>query len=237
MDRPGRARRLFKALVNGSKTGLSEATKTWSLEFCLAPHQFLSSSSNPSAVERTMFRRTQLSSSTDREANIAYTEEFDTFNSSLAFRSIGYKSVPLEGFDEAGIAFDAGRGVIKTDGKGRVLSSDTGVPLPGLYCSGWVNTGATGVIGDTMAQSHETAGAISHDVKVGAVRCEVGRKPGDAAAGWEGVKAETPSSRLSRVVTWQDWEKINKVELERGKIKGKRRLKFTGTSDILAVLD
>jgi adrenodoxin-NADP+ reductase len=234
----GKARRLFQTLLNGSRTVSSEeATKTWSLEFCLAPHRFLSNASNPSAVKCTMFRRTQLSSPTNLEAHVIYTEEFETFNSSLVFRSIGYKSVPLEGFNEAGIAFDAGRGVIKTDGKGRVLNLDNSAPIPGLYCSGWLNTGATGVIGDTMAHSHQTATAISRDVRVGADLCRIGRGPDDSAAGWEGVKAETPRSRLSRAVTWQDWKKINEAELKNGKAVGKKRLKFTTTSGMLAVLD
>lgn len=40
----------------------------------------------------------------------------------------------------------------------------------------------------------------------------------------------------ARVVSWEDWEKIDAVEKERGREKGKLREKITSVREMLAVL-
>jgi len=39
-----------------------------------------------------------------------------------------------------------------------------------------------------------------------------------------------------KLVSWEEWEKIDKVEKERGRVKGKLREKITSVEEMLSVL-
>lgn len=51
--------------------------------------------------------------------------------------------------------------------------------LPGLYCSGWVKTGPTGVIATTMTSSFLTSQALLQDLQAGLL--PLGPRPGYTA--------------------------------------------------------
>jgi len=169
------------------------------------------------------------------------------------FRSIGYKSSPLPGFEGLGIRFNDRRGIIPNDGFGRVTSSAEGsstpdgslsppLPLPGLYCAGWVKRGPTGVIASTMTDAFATADIIAADWKA---RSSVGDSRisflnlstgGSTGLGWEGVRPEAENRGLSPT-SWRDWELIDAAERERGRQKGKPRDKFSRVEEMLQIVE
>lgn len=163
--------------------------------------------------------------------------------SSVFFRSVGYKSLALPGMQDLGIEFDARRGVIPNDGLGRVISpSGTGsrqdLPdgsmialLPGLYCAGWVKRGPTGVIASTMADAFTTADSVLHDLT-----SEQIDRSGNTGLGWEGLEPEAVQRGL-RTTSWQDWQRIDAAERQRGQERGKIREKFGRVEEMLAVLE
>src|SRR5690606_19875791 len=113
--------------------------------------------------------RTSLSSVLDPHAKAIGMGEHVQHDASLVFRSIGYKSVPLDGFEDAGIPFDPARGIVDNDGLGRVVQDQgSKTPVPGVYCAGWVKRGPTGVIATTMEDAFTTAETIASDVHNGA---------------------------------------------------------------------
>nr|CAE85524.1 related to NADPH:adrenodoxin oxidoreductase precursor, mitochondrial [Neurospora crassa] len=153
---PRAPRRLMEMLAKGTTAisqSPSETAKSWSLDFCLTPKAFSpsSSSSTPTSTQlaSTTFERTTLSPSPfDPNAYALPTGETLTLPSSIAFRSIGYKSTPLPEFSDINIPFDERRGIISNDGRGRVQHEERtrGAEMshgsfPGLYCAGWVKTG------------------------------------------------------------------------------------------------
>jgi len=159
---------------------------------------------------------------------------------SLAFRSVGYQSEPLPGFEELGITFDKKLGIIPNDMYGRVLSTSLGPAssltaghVPGMYCAGWVKRGPTGVIASTMDDAFNTGDIIMKDW-VANVKFNEGA--GKVKGGWEEVRKEV-ERRGIRSVSWQDWEKIDAEEKRRGKEKGKVREKIRGVEEMLRVLD
>lgn len=233
---PRPTKRLMSLLQSGSDTHSSTADKKWSLEFCLTPNKFVANGSDPNRLTSAIFERTALSSVSDPRASAVGTGEYVEFESSLVFRSIGYKSLALQGFEEAGIPFDHKRGVILNDGLGRVVrDTTTKQPVSGIYCSGWVKRGPTGVIASTMQDAFATADTIVEDLNAGAPFLNSGAR--SELAGWEGVKADTPSGNIPHVVSWKDWQLIDRVEKERGAESNRERIKFTNTRDMLAVLD
>ncbi|KAK4166791.1 NADPH:adrenodoxin oxidoreductase [Cladorrhinum sp. PSN259] len=236
---PRAQRRLMDILLKGSPTQSSDSSsKSWSLDFLLSPKAFNSFPSSPAQLSSTSFETNTLSPSPfSRNAFPLPTGSTQTFPSSIAFRSIGYKSLPLPEFSPLSIPFNDRWGTIAHDGSGRVQHEDrapdammTLSSFPGLYCAGWVKRGPTGVIASTMEDAFSTADAIAED-------WDKGRKEflNGTGKGWEAVKSEIQVDG-SRVVDWDDWRRIDRAEKERGREKGKVREKFAGIGEMLEVL-
>jgi ferredoxin--NADP+ reductase len=136
----------------------------------------------------------------------------------LVVRSIGYQGLPLPG-----TPFDAKRAVVPNQ-EGRVLGSD-GTPTPGLYVTGWIKRGPSGLIGTNKACAKETVEHALADVE----RLPV---PTLEPAALDELLAE----RGVAVVGYDDWRAIDAAETARGTGKGKVRDKFTTVSDMLAVV-
>ena len=140
----------------------------------------------------------------------------------LVFRSVGYRPLPLPG-----LPFDDQTGVVPND-KGRVLDAVTGRPLPGLYVSGWIKRGPTGVIGTNKPDAAETASAMLEDRTRDSLPQPA--EPDTAAA--EALLRE----RQPALVTFADWQQLNRIETERGRAVGRPRIKLTSVEEMLAAL-
>lgn len=230
---PRPSRRIMEVLKKGSATQMGD--KKWSLDFCLSPKSFNANSESTSRLSSMSFERTRLNPDPfDPNAQAVGSGEHISVESSLAFRSIGYKSEPLPGFAELEIPFDDRSGTIPNDRLGRVFNqSDLVTPRRGMYCAGWVKRGPTGVIASTMADAFQTADSIADDWHTHAPFLNA---VGSEAYGWDAIKHEAQDRGLRRV-SWQDWKRIDAEERRKGKEKGKEREKFTNIEDMLAVLD
>ena len=137
----------------------------------------------------------------------------------IVFRSVGYRGIPLPG-----VAFDDRTGVIPNR-KGRCVIGDD--PMPGLYVTGWIKRGPSGIIGTNRADSVETVASILEDLpKVKAIP-----KPG--AAGLRDALA----AQGVRIVGYGGWQKIDAAERARGQPMGKPREKFTVVPEMIAAID
>uniref|UniRef100_A0A093V2T4 NADPH:adrenodoxin oxidoreductase, mitochondrial n=1 Tax=Talaromyces marneffei PM1 TaxID=1077442 RepID=A0A093V2T4_TALMA len=242
---PRAQKRLIQLLAKGSATDPTTASKSWSLDFLLSPHSLHWSPMFPYRLSHVKFTRNEFVSP-DPFASDAKVKQH--------FLTSGYKSLPLPGFEELGIEFDGRRGIIPNDGFGRVTSTnraaeDTTTPLdhthishlPGLYCAGWVKRGPTGVIASTMMDAFGTADSIAADweafkssseAKISFLNSTSG---GSTGLGWEGVRAEAMQRGLLPT-SWDDWQRIDSVEKDRGKAKGKPRQKFGHVEEMLNIV-
>ena len=135
----------------------------------------------------------------------------------LVFRSIGYRGVPIPG-----LPFKESRGTVPHVA-GRVL--DGTATLPGLYVTGWLKRGPTGIIGTNRADSVETVASLLADL------------PKACGREKQGAEALRPllEGRGVRVLNYHNWLMIDSAEIDRGKPKGKPREKFTRIYEMLAV--
>lgn len=261
---PRPQRRLLELLKQGAPRPTS-ASKSWALDFLLSPQSIEYSTTDPTMISHVNFTTNQLarpSSPTSPLLPASKTSKKVTIPAQTLFRSIGYKSEPLPGLVSNGIPFDAEKGVFPNDGFGRIVSRPIEthdisqepshhVPIPGLYCAGWVKNGPTGVIASTMTDAFITAEAIASDLKrqPGISSAETVSTPfsvrenkftGSASSrGWMGVKDLASQAKLNlRPVTWSDWKKIDMVERKRGMMNGgKPREKIASIEDMLTILD
>ncbi|PGH36747.1 ferredoxin-NADP+ reductase [[Emmonsia] crescens] len=255
-------KRITQLLAKGSPTKPQEAFKSWSLDFLLSPHSFHGSPSHPDVLSYMKFSRNQLDPADPFSPTAKVTPLFQDdghvshvdIPASTCFRSIGYQSLPLPGFEDLDIQFNYSRGIIPNDGQGRVITTlpalDNGTTdLPaqpeatqvsGLYCAGWVKRGPTGVIASTMTDAFDTADAIaadwaSHITGTHGHAFLNSSEGGSSGLGWEGVLPEARKLGL-RPTSWEDWERIDHAEIEKGKAAGKVREKFGRVEDMLKVL-
>jgi ferredoxin--NADP+ reductase len=150
------------------------------------------------------------------------TDQYETLDAGLVFRSIGYRGVPLPG-----VPFHDSWGVIPNAG-GRVLDSDSREPLVGQYTAGWIKRGPTGVIGTNKPDAAETVEAMLADARAGKVLSPTNATAAAAEALVRGHQAH--------VVTYDDWRRLDALELIHGKEQGRPRVKFTRVDDMLAAL-
>lgn len=146
------------------------------------------------------------------------TDGIETIPAQLVCRSIGYKSISVDD----GINFDDKRGMVKNI-DGRVLKHGTDEADPGLYVAGWLATGPSGVILTTMNSAFAVAQTIIHDIQSGAVKCDSIRT---------GINPKN-----HRIVTWNDWQKIDKHEVENGKKSNKPREKILSEEEMLKIVE
>jgi ferredoxin--NADP+ reductase len=140
------------------------------------------------------------------------THELDT---GFVVRSIGYQGLPIPG-----APFDQRRGVIPNE-SGRVLGEDK-KPLPGLYVTGWIKRGPSGLIGTNKACAKETTDLAIADLPTLPV----------PSADPSALLAKLGEKKLD-VVNFDDWRAMDAVETERGKARGKVRDKITSVAGML----
>ena len=150
------------------------------------------------------------------------TDQFETLPVGLVFRSVGYRGVPLPG-----VPFHESWGVILNE-QGRVLDPDTKQPVVGEYAAGWIKRGPTGVIGTNKPDAAQTVACMMEDLAAGRIL-----KPEEPAAA---AAERLIRGRQPRCVSYEDWLKLNELEVSRGRAAGRPRVKFTRVEDMLAAL-
>ncbi|MGO4649142.1 FAD-dependent oxidoreductase [Nocardia sp. 2YAB30] len=141
----------------------------------------------------------------------------ESIDATLVLRSIGYRGEPV-----AELPFDERRGVVPNE-HGRVIGAD-GIPISGVYVSGWIKRGPRGVIGSNRVDSEETVEQLISDFTTG----KLGVPQGDRAA-LKTLLAQREADLVDRA----GWRAIDQAERAAGKSAGRPRVKFTTREDLL----
>lgn len=169
-------------------------------------------------VERIVIGRNELTADESGHVRATDTGERETLETGLVLRSIGYKGVPIEG-----VPFDEKRGLIPNE-NGRV--TEDGEQVPGLYATGWIKRGPSGVIGTNKKDAQDTADSLLADLKAG--------KIGDAPLASDRESTETLlAERKPDHVTYEGWEAIDAAEIAAGEPKGRPRVKFCRVEEMV----
>lgn len=168
-------------------------------------------------VEKIVLAKNKLTGPTGNQ-KAENTGEFVELNCGLVFRSVGYRGVPI-----VGVPFDEKRGVFPHQA-GRIM--DNGKVVAGLYASGWIKRGPSGVIGTNKPDSVETVQSLIEDLPK-LVPC--------ALPDTQKILALLKGKGI-KVVTFDDWKRIDAAEVANGQKCGKPREKFVRVEDMLSVL-
>jgi ferredoxin--NADP+ reductase len=141
------------------------------------------------------------------------TDERETLECGLVFRSVGYRGVPLPD-----LPFDERRGTIQNEG-GRIVGDVA------AYCAGWIKRGPTGIIGTNKKDAAETVAALLDDVQKGRLshRDEVSAEAVEALLLERGL----------RPVLYAGWTSIDEHERAAGEKLGRPRIKLRSWDELL----
>ena len=136
----------------------------------------------------------------------------------LVLRSVGYRGTAMPG-----VPFDEERATIRNDG-GRVLD-DAGAPIPGVYCTGWIKRGPSGVIGTNKKDATETVELLLEDAAAGLLpRARAGRRTSTELLAERGHRRASPT-RAGRRST--------PSRCARGEPQGRPRVKLRSWDELL----
>jgi len=197
-----------------------------SLRMLMNPVEFLPSEKDPALVGSVVCERTRLEGEPGKQVAVG-TGKFETIPANLALLSIGYKGLCLPGLEDS---FDERRGTIDNN-HGKVSGEESG-----LYCSGWIKRGPSGIIGTNIQDAKDTVAAIVADLEAG-VLTKDNVSNVSSLRGTLGLDALL-RERSTRVVDWASYAKIDAVEKEPSRLRTEEqpREKITNIQDMLSVI-
>jgi ferredoxin--NADP+ reductase len=112
--------------------------------------------------------------------------------------------------------------------RGRVLDAKTRKHIVGEYAGGWIKRGPSGVIGTNKADAVETVVCMLEDFRAGLLLepLEPGADAADALI----------RSRQPRVFSFEDWMRLDELEIACGADCSRPRVKFTSVDEMWEAL-
>jgi ferredoxin--NADP+ reductase len=203
-------------IMRGMVDASGDKPKKLFVRFLVSPRKFVAGTDGSLAgVE--LVRNTLVEGKGDR-LSARPTDEIETLDVGLAFKSVGYRGVPVPG-----VPFNDDWGVISNE-DGRIVDED-GVHVRGLYAAGWIKRGASGVIGTNKACAANTVEQMVADIDAGNY-LSPDRADGEAVL-------RLIHERQPDHFTFADWRALDAVERENGESQGRPRVKLTNVREMV----
>ena len=211
--------------ASGAKTELltelaqqaADGERQITLRFLASPVEIVGNDS----VTGVRLVRNELQTQTDGSIHASATDDFDSIDAGLVLRSVGYRSAPIPG-----LPFDDARGRLPQE-SGRVINPDAGTPVPGVYATGWVKRGASGVIGTNRQCALETVNALVDDFVANRLQPPEANGSGNSLA-------ELLAARAPAAINNIGWREIDRQERETGNRADRPRVKLVHRDDLFA---
>ena len=216
--KPDRAAQTKIGLIKKASERVPSKSKKIVIRFLVSPIEVITGEDN--RVKGVKVVKNRLYRSDDGSLRPKPTDETEEIPTDLIFRSVGYRGIPLRD-----VPFDDASGVIPNE-KGRVLDKTGGSPLLGLYTTGWIKRGPTGVIGTNKTDSGETVNCMIEDIeRENTLRPEL-------------TSAESIKELLDKKhISYNEWLRVDSFEKKEGEKRGKPRVKVTRLEEILEILE
>ena len=150
------------------------------------------------------------------------TGTFENIEAGLVLRSIGYRSVPIEG-----VPFDHATSTINNIA-GQVVHPNTGEVVPGEYAVGWAKRGPTGLIGNNKPDSAATVESMLADLPIL-------QGISDDHRDLSQIEAFLRERDID-YVTYEDWKILDQYEVACGASQGRPRVKVATVPEMMAII-
>ena len=149
------------------------------------------------------------------------TDEVMHLNVDMVFRSIGYMGEAIHG-----LPFDDRRGTLPND-QGQLLDGVGGKLLNQEYTAGWIKRGPSGVIGTNKQDATETVSRLKKNWQT---------SPTPQPKLVQHDLLELLKKKKIQFVSFEDWKKLDKFEIEQGQQNGKSRHKICEVQEMLDLI-
>ena len=113
--------------------------------------------------------------------------------------------------------------------RGRVIDPSIGNTIRGIYVSGWIKRGASGVIGTNKSDAKETVANLLADFRQKTILSPQNLDSEDIE--------NLLRNREIRYVSYGEWQEIDRLETEMGVSNHQPRVKITSREEIFKALD
>lgn len=146
----------------------------------------------------------------------------ETLDCGLVLRSVGYRGEPVPG-----MPFDETRALIPSRA-GRVIEPAGARAIPGVYTTGWIKRGPSGVIGTNKTCAQETVSSLLEDYEAGRL----------ATPTCDSAALETLlSQRQPRALDHRDWQAIDLSERAAARGTSRPRVKLVDIEEMLTAAE
>lgn len=205
--------RLKAAIVSGLPSGRRGLSgKSIELRFLGSPVGIV----GDNRVRGVRIRRNELS---EDGRSVRPTSDIENLECGLMLRSIGYRGLPVPGLPLEGA------GSTLLNNVGRVVDSTSDMPVSGVYTTGWIKRGPSGVIGTNRKCAQETVQAVLDDHAAGRLGAQLTDHDGLDAL----IAARQPDA-----LTYSDWRAIDHHERSLARDVDRPRIKLTSVDQMLA---
>jgi ferredoxin/flavodoxin---NADP+ reductase len=208
---------IIKSYANRPRTG---KPRLLMLRFLQSPVELVGNEAGEVTAIRLV--RNQLVATATGTLQAKATDRTEVLSVGIVFRSVGYRGVALPG-----VPFNDSWGVILND-KGRVLDPTTKQPVTGEYTAGWIKRGPSGVIGTNKPDAAETVLCMMQDLAADRVLAPSDPRPESV----ERLVAERQPKHFS----YPDWQRLNELEVSKGRPAGRPRVKLTTIDEMTAAI-
>ena len=146
-------------------------------------------------------------------------DKHEVIDVGLVFRSIGYRGVPIPD-----LPFNENWGVINNEA-GRITDLETGQFKVGCYTAGWIKRGPSGVIGTNKPDAAETVDKMVEDLGANLINHPLDPDPSTIESL---IKQRQPD-----YFSYEDWLRLDQIELENGQVENRPRVKFTSVGEMI----
>ncbi|HQR29052.1 MAG TPA: FAD-dependent oxidoreductase [Anaeromyxobacteraceae bacterium] len=195
-----------------------EGTRRLHLRFLASPVEVTAGPDG--GVAGLVVERNRLETRPDGSVVARGTGEVQTLPVGMVLPAVGFAADPIPG-----VAFDD-RARIVSNEDGRVVDPATRAVVPGEYVVGWARSGPQGLIGEHKRASAHVVDHMTADASALAARELPPRDAIDALLHGRGVKP----------VTFDDWKRLDDVEVARGARRGAPRDKIVDVEAMLEIL-
>ena len=223
LDTERRIKRLNKLFASYGKEEKAECDAVVDIHFYKSPVAILPSHEDPARVGHVKFEKMQLELGGEPfQQRAVGTGEYATVPCDLLITSAGYRISSVEGPPVIGEREN------HVPNKNAKIMLGEGNPCrDNIYASGWFRRGPTGVVLTNIEDANFTVRSIVSDVENGKIDVESRPAAND-------VFEHTGIDR-NHVVTWDEFLKIDKYEMELGKVNKKVREKITDRNQMVKV--
>jgi ferredoxin--NADP+ reductase len=207
-------KRKAKTLVKLKASSTGQAKKRIVFKFLSSPSELVGTNK----VEQVNITRNTFEGTTLDNLKLITTNEKETIDAGLVFRSIGYRGEALDN-----LPFDDTKGIIPNK-NGRVVQGQD--IMAGVYVTGWIKRGPRGVIGSNKKCARDTVYSLLEDYRSGKLKSHT--------SSTEEVDTFL-HQRKPELVTTTHWRYIDRQERSLGREQHRPRVKYSQWQALLDV--